>query len=320
MADPYSDYWANRGLLSGPALNPMGIDPERLRQITGILSQPMEPGPTLPGGVAYKYAEENVFPQVQNASDLGAYAVGQKDLSQDQLVDKGAQAAMALAGGGMPMAEAGAAGLFGGRLAANAEKQSGWFKSPIDKLDRFEIPDQRSKFTMPQSEGVTRLKDVLDHPELYDAYPELKNTRVSLNPDMTANASFDPKSGSITLNSNLSPTNAHSSLLHEVQHAIQQQEGFAGGSNSAYEAAKLRELQSKVDKAQNVQGDPAVLGRLKGMESTLSDIHPYDLYSRVAGEVEARNVQTRQNYGILARQGWPAWVTQDVPWAAQLKR
>jgi hypothetical protein len=317
MADPYGNYLANQGLLSGPGLNPKGIDPELLRQITGILSQSSPtPGLALPAG-------NMGYGALQDAATAGKYAMGNPDrLTTDEIIPSVANSAMALGAGGMPMAEAGAAGLFGGRLAANAEKQTGWFRSPVDKLERFEIPDQGSKFTMPQPDFRNRLKDVLDHPELYEAYPELKNTRVYLKSDMgsNANATFNPRTGAIDLNANLSPTEAHSSLLHEVQHAIQQQEGFASGSSPSFEASQLRSLQGKVDKAQSVQGDPAILGRLKGMESTLAEVNPYDQYRRVAGEAEARNVQARQNYGILARQAWPPWVTQDVPWTAQLRR
>jgi hypothetical protein len=317
MADPYGNYQVNQGLLSGPGLNPKGLDPELLRQITGLLSQT---GPT--PGLAFP-AGHMGYEVLQDAATAGKYAMGNPDrLTTDQIIPSVVNSAMALGAVGMPMAEAGSAGLFGGRLAANAEKQSGWFRSPVDNLERFEIPDQNSRFLGLKKAQVNTLGDVLDHPDLYAAYPDLKEMQVYYNSNMSLGqkASFHPVDKVIELNPELTPAEAHSSLLHEIQHAIQQREGFAGGSSPSIEASRLRQLQGEVNRAQDVQGDPAIIDRLKGMESTLADVNPYDQYRKVAGEAEARNVQARQNYGILARQAWPPWVTQDVPWVSQLRR
>jgi hypothetical protein len=114
MADPYGNYLANQGLLSGPALNPKGIDPELLRQITGILSQTSPtPGLALPAGnMGYEV--------LQDAATAGKYAMGNPDrLTTDQIIPSVVNAASMAIAGGMPMAEAGAIGSAGGRLPAN---------------------------------------------------------------------------------------------------------------------------------------------------------------------------------------------------------
>jgi hypothetical protein len=291
MADPYGNYQANQGLLSGPALNPQGIDPEWIRQLTGLLSQP---GPAVglgyPAGLGGATGLANT---AQTASDLGKYAVEGGGLSQDQLISKSFDAASALAAGGMPMAESGAAGIFGGRLAANAEKQTGWFRSPIDNLERFEIPDNKAVYTEPLAQMKTPISAVLSHPEFYDAYPGLKDMLTVTRKEMPKDVGGEyDLMGNINLNKNLSPEEAKSVLLHEIQHAVQEKEGFARGSSPEYE----RQITGAN------QGDA------------------YGFYHRTAGETEARNVQARHNYGILARQAWPPWVTQDVPWMAQLRR
>jgi hypothetical protein len=114
MADPYRNYQANQGLLSGPALNPQGVDPELLRQITGLLSQAgPTPGLALPAG-------NMGYGILQDAATAGKYAMGNPDrLTTDQIIPSVVNAASMAMGAGMPMAEAGAVGSAGGRLPAN---------------------------------------------------------------------------------------------------------------------------------------------------------------------------------------------------------
>ena len=51
--------------------------------------------------------------------------------------------------------------------------------------------------------------------------------------------------------------------------------------------------------------------QLRGMVSYASD--PYESYRRLAGEAEARNVQTRMDYTPEQRRATPPWDTLDVP-------
>jgi hypothetical protein len=111
MADPYGNYQANQGLLSGPGLNPKGLDPELLRQITGILSSP---GPAI--GLGFPAGYEGAKGPMA-AERLGQYAVEGGGLSQDDVIAHSLAASSMMMGGGMPMAESGAVGMAGGRLA-----------------------------------------------------------------------------------------------------------------------------------------------------------------------------------------------------------
>jgi hypothetical protein len=76
------------------------------------------------------------------------------------------------------------------------------------------------------------LGGVLDHSDLYKAYPELKNGELTFfhNPDTAYSGSFIP--GKIpTMEVNMAKVNdadhLKSILLHEIQHNIQENEGFA---------------------------------------------------------------------------------------------
>lgn len=76
---------------------------------------------------------------------------------------------------------------------------------------------------------------VLEHPELYNQYPELKEYAVFIDSDLSplTLGYFDPNKRVIALNKNLvdNPESVKSTLLHEVQHWVQEEEGFSKGSS-----------------------------------------------------------------------------------------
>jgi hypothetical protein len=75
-------------------------------------------------------------------------------------------------------------------------------------------------------------KLAVEHPELYKAYSDLENINVrqgTINPDFLG--SFDPKKGLLEVTSEGLKKDPRSTALHEMQHAIQEQEGFGVGGN-----------------------------------------------------------------------------------------
>lgn len=109
--------------------------------------------------------------------------------------------------------------------------------------------------------GSKKLSDVLDHPKLYEQYPQLADAKVKLYTSKTLGefGRFNRKTGTIELNKTTladSPQEAKAQLLHELTHNIQEIEGFAKGSDTS-----------------------------KGMDN----------YNRSAGEAEARAVANRMN-------------------------
>lgn len=107
--------------------------------------------------------------------------------------------------------------------------------------------------------GTYKLGEVLEHEELFAKYPALKDTEVSFT-DMPKNArgAFDSKRNAFYISSKLGKDEAHSVLLHEIQHQIQKQEGWARGGG-------INEFSKSED--------------------------PYKDYRRLAGEQESRAVQ-----------------------------
>lgn len=82
-------------------------------------------------------------------------------------------------------------------------------------------------------QGKATLGDIMQHDELYKAYPAVAKTKVVFAEMNGVNGNYNPVYNVITLNSKLMQNREKltSTLLHEVQHWIQDEEGFSGGTN-----------------------------------------------------------------------------------------
>lgn len=131
----------------------------------------------------------------------------------------------------------------------------------------------------------TLLPDVLDHPELYKAYPELKNVKVvPIEAGRDATGSVNFADNAIKLKDELHPSYVRSVILHEVQHLIQNKEGFAGGGNRAQFLGENKDWDIATEK-----------------------------YKRLMGEVESRNVQSRMDFNEARRWFNSPRSTEDRP-------
>lgn len=88
-----------------------------------------------------------------------------------------------------------------------------------------------------------KLSEILDYPQLFEYYPELKDSRIIISddkfyfPNENYSAVTNMNNGTIAINKNYfnndrrSETDKLRAIIHEVQHNIQRIEGFTGGSN-----------------------------------------------------------------------------------------
>lgn len=86
-------------------------------------------------------------------------------------------------------------------------------------------------------EGNATLRDIMQHNALFEAYPEIAETKVKFAdmPSGTA-GSYNRETNTITLDTKLKydANEALDALMHEVQHRVQAAEGFASGTNLGY--------------------------------------------------------------------------------------
>ncbi|MCC8020575.1 MAG: hypothetical protein LIO63_01090 [Akkermansia sp.] len=112
------------------------------------------------------------------------------------------------------------------------------------------------KYNKYRKDRESKLGDILDYPELFDACPELAEMKVD-GDETQANGSFSPSTRTISLNKSLfaDSDKLRSTLLHEIQHAIQDIEGFAAGSNAAAAGDKAQRIQWAREKLKDYRWD-----------------------------------------------------------------
>lgn len=210
-------------------------------------------------------------------------------------------------------------------------KETGSWKGP-DGMWRQEIPDNESFYRGSKAAGSSYSDDVLMHQKLFDNYKGLGSSRVIESP--IHGGSYDAASGSITVG----PKDGNSTMLHELQHAIQQREGWARGGNPESSfgldvadslkavRAKIKQLDIDPYAIQNRMSakypvDADTMAKYKTWESLREQedkvlgamASPYETYKRLAGEAEARATQARMNMNAAQRRNLFPLDSYDVP-------
>lgn len=123
-------------------------------------------------------------------------------------------------------------------------QSTGWYKDK-DGAWKFEIADSPAKI---KNQNADKLGDLLEHKELFKAYPELKDIKIKKIIDEKGEnlGYYDPNKKEIGINN----IGDKSTLMHEVQHAIQDIEGFAKGLGAKDENYRLNHGEAE---ARNVE-------------------------------------------------------------------
>ncbi|MDG4401752.1 PLxRFG domain-containing protein [Pseudomonas aeruginosa] len=188
-----------------------------------------------------------------------------------------------------------------GENAEAVRRDTGWHRSADGKW-RFEISDHQASIAVAgETAGAIinmahlnaindersrpTVGDVLNHPQLFAAYPDLQRIPVAVMPEgITALARLRrfATGNQVEVQANMPRTEVASAILHELQHAIQIREGFAMGGSA-------RAFVSNFDKT--------------GAAT----------YRRLAGEVEARNTQARLKMTPRLRRDIAPDESADIP-------
>ncbi|PJG83755.1 LPD38 domain-containing protein [Caviibacterium pharyngocola] len=278
-------------------------------------------------------------------------------------------------------------------------QETGWFRG-VDGKWRFEISDNEVSFKKTfdknanfsdifeaarneKSSDDIRVKDILNAPKLFEAYPDIADINVELDlgdfPNMENSEGFYVHANQphIFIKPHLTPEQARGTLLHEIQHHTQGSEGFANGSNPSEFNWITRELtpeeQAEISSLKETQeeilnSDPQLVGlvsqyrqevkklrekyrsqhiddiptaektqyetlmnqiaslnengeifvELEGIISSIGRDSPDSQYMRMAGEVEARNVQERMDMTAEQRRQISPESTEDVARDSQI--
>lgn len=210
---------------------------------------------------------------------------------------------------------------------------TGWERGADGKW-RYEMPDAKIKDTMDVGGGhiVKRYEDdmlwnggklskMIDAPELFKAYPQLKDVRIDTDAimnDMPSNGEYNSKTNTITIHAD-ELKYMNSILNHEIQHAIQDIEGFAKGGSPRLVRGEVKKKLNEVTKqirqlrAEGKEDEAkALIEKNRGLYNAYQKNDDYNSYKSLAGEVEARNVSARLNMTPEERRKSLAESTEDV--------
>lgn len=210
---------------------------------------------------------------------------------------------------------------------------TGWERGADGKW-RYEMPDAKIKDTMDVGGGHIvkryeddmlwnggKLFDVIDAPELFKAYPQLKDVRIETDAimnDMPSHGEYDSKTNTITIHAD-ELKYMNDILNHEIQHAIQGIEGFATGGSPTTIRCEVKKRFNEVTKqikqlrAEGKEDEAkALIEKNRGLYDAYMKNDDFNSYKSLAGEVEARNVQERMNMTPEERRKTLAESTEDV--------
>ena len=202
-----------------------------------------------------------------------------------------------------------------GETAMDIRWQTGWFRGTDGKW-RMEVDDSVVEyFPNGDARGAapgqgTKVRDFIRHPQLERLEPDIFDLPMQIDPAMKpgTNGQYDGRSRGISVRDGA----ALSTVLHEIQHGIQEIEGFARGSSLdegkkwamlvAYEQVKdtpeYQQLQNSDARFQYVQNKAMEIARMQKLEDA-----GIIYYANAAGEVEARDTANRANLTAFERSG-----------------
>ena len=231
-------------------------------------------------------------------------------------------------------------------------KEGKWrYEIPDGKLKDVDINDLKKEIdTDGKVVRVAKLSDVFAAPDLFEAYPEAKDLKVIFKKlANNTRGTYVSSRGVIEINQDLINTDrvqTDITVLHEIQHYIQEKELFENGSNPSYTRKymdyMLKELRNTVkyykdmyDTAVNKMSgyNPSDVKKLldesigkykklrelanykdkKGEKPSAKRLATaYNIYYRIAGEVEARNVGNRMNLTMDEKRKSLLAETEDI--------
>lgn len=252
-------------------------------------------------------------------------------------------------------------------------EKTGWGMGP-DQKAKFEINDSNMKLIEPKEDslyyynegraqglgpidamkysveqtGKRTVGELVDHPELFAQYPHIKDIPLRLNYNLRGGGVYPKKDGSIDymeVGMAGGKKEARDVALHELQHLIQEHEGFARGGDQRLEKTLGPQLLDVESRAIGLHRELAkeklayTLQRAKqgvdlahaGVEwekqnpdkarrlleaSTLAGGRNGDrgmkIYNLLAGEVEANNVSHRGAWDAAKRRSIPPWESAGI--------
>lgn len=168
----------------------------------------------------------------------------------------------------------------------------------MDDAPRFEIDDSQATYTPPDRVRAP-LRDVLDHPILFEAYPDqLDDVLVENAPGDTAY--FDPKQRRIGIPRDVPAEQQLRDLMHEVNHLTDDVEGLPSGAGMLDQERDFNQAQEAIQRnlIAALEGTPV---SREQAESVANRLARFFRYENVPGEVSSRMTEDRLGMSLAER-------------------
>lgn len=206
-----------------------------------------------------------------------------------------------------------------GLSAETIKELTGWERG-IDDRWRTEIPDYLSNFRWDRIKNADSysLGEIYNSPDLYIAYPSLESISIIINPQLSAAGAFVPSKNTIYLRQKPSvesrtyldedyshPVNYAQVLMHEIQHIIQEFEGFASGGNPSISPA-IREYAERMKNS--------VRRQQQEMRAAINELaKPYADIARAAEAIQIMRRIQKDPRAVFKTWIWGEYGTWGVP-------
>lgn len=139
----------------------------------------------------------------------------------------------------------------------NIRQNTGWFQDRNGDW-KFEISDKNMKIkdNIQLKENTNyKLGDIIEHNTLFTMYPNFKNIDINFKDLKNVNGFYDKKQKSITINNKIinSGINLEKTIIHELQHSIQNEEGFENGTTSRLSRKRYYENLGEIEASDTAQ-------------------------------------------------------------------
>lgn len=201
-------------------------------------------------------------------------------------------------------------GTMAGVKSQTSKMGGDWFKGSDGKM-RYEISDEGMKLVDRDWKfgDKGKVSDFIDHPELFKAYPQLKDINFEVAPkDYEYIASYNHGSKTLMVNPRAVKAGDEGLLdvvSHELQHSVQSIEGFSPGSNPNVALGKALIATTKIKDKDEAK---SIFNALTNQANAFANY----FYQRTPGEVEANLTAARRKLTAEERKKWSPDMTQEL--------
>lgn len=194
-----------------------------------------------------------------------------------------------------------------GEIAEMAELKSTW-------------SDEAPRLRQMVVRGNAKLRHVLEHDALFEQYPQLQDVKVRFGDTDDAGGWWDKDRNEIVLSDryrHADPGFLEQTLLHEIQHAIQDMEGFANGANPEYwEEVQRGDKPVREHDAEIAKAEREARAALKGV---LPEVQKDFWYAANMNHTDPEGAQKLENElfegeyaDAYSDYSWAIWTLQDL--------